>query len=183
MNEKIKEDILAVLDKVINILAVKEEKNVVGIKGLSNHTIHNASIFQDRDSVGLAVIVYSLSKIIERKGELSPDILDSLNKARKELKENNFSSYRKTIKDLLKEISRIDNRLKLFIEQVIKQAEIKKGSKLYEHGISLAQAAEVLGISQWELMNYIGKTRIADMAIAGEGIKARLNFARGLFGL
>ena len=183
MKDKIREDVLAVLDRVIDILAEKEIKDSMELQELSNHTIHNASIFQDRDSVTIAVIVYSLSKILSRRGELSPIVFEKVNKAREELRTNNYGGYRKNMKELLREISRIDNRLRLFIEQVISQAQTKKGSKLYEHGISLAQAADVLGISQWELMDYIGKTRIVDTAIPGESIKERLIFTRSLFGL
>jgi len=183
MKDRVKEDILAVLDRAIAILMTKEERDLVELKGLSNNTIHNASVFQDKDSVTVAIVIYSLSKILERKGELSFSILDKLNIAKQELQKDNFKGYRKLMKDLLKEISKIDSRLELFIEKVIEQAEIKKGSKLYEHGISIAQAADILGISPWELMSYIGKTKIVDRAVVGENIKARLNFARGLFGL
>ena len=43
-----------------------EDGNPVNLNDLSNRTIHTASIEQDTDSVILAVIIYSLSKIIER---------------------------------------------------------------------------------------------------------------------
>ena len=45
--------------------AVKEE-DVIELKRLSNKTIHSASIHQDTDSIMIAVILYSLSKILER---------------------------------------------------------------------------------------------------------------------
>ena len=77
-------------------------------------------------------------------------------------------------------ISTIDSKLKLYIGEVITQAEIKKGSKLYAHGISLGRAAEVLGISQWELMFYIGKTKLIDVK-GCVGVRERLNYARSLF--
>ena len=100
--------------------------------------------------------------------------------ARKALEQNRIDSYRKVIKKLFKFISTIDTKLKLYIEEVINQAEIKKGSKLYAHGISLGRAAEILGISQWELMFYIGKTKLTDVK-GGVKVKERLNYARSLF--
>lgn len=183
MEARVREDILAVLDRVISIVMAKEERDIIQLKELSNHTIHNASIFQDEDSVTLAVVVYSLSKILERGGELGPRVKGGLGMAKEELESNSPEEYKKTMRGLLEEISRADGRLGLFIEEVVKQAAIKKGGKLYEHGISLAQAAEVLNISHWELMSYVGKTKITDLAVYGKNIKARLGFARSLFGV
>ena len=84
MNETIKKDALHILDGVIEILKVKEQKDVIEIKNLSNHTIHNASVFQDDCSVSIAVVIYALSKIVERKQhELNYiQILKILEKAR-----------------------------------------------------------------------------------------------------
>jgi len=182
MNKIIKKDILSIISKTIEILKVKEEKDVIELKDLSNHTIHNASIFQDEDSVSIAILIYSLSKIIERKfGELDyKPILNLLASTFNYLKKDYIDEYRKTIKKLFDLISKIDSRLKLYIEEVIKQAQIKKGSQLYRHGISLARAAEILGISQWELMNYIGHTKITDFEARAD-IESRLKFTRGLF--
>lgn len=182
MNEIIKKDIIAIISKTIVILRKKEERDVIELKGLSNHTIHNASIFQDADSASIAILIYSLSKIIERefgKFDYKP-VLNILNSSYSYLKKDNFAEYRKTIKRLFNLISSIDSRLKLYIEEVIRQAQIKKGSQLYRHGISLARAAEILGISQWELMDYIGHTKIIDKEEKLD-IRSRLEFTRRLF--
>ncbi len=184
MNETIKKDILSILSDIIDILRVKEEKDIGEIKELSNHTVHNASIFQDEDSISIAILIYSLSKVIERKqGELGyNNIVKLLKTAYGFLNKNNIDSYRKTIRKLFNFISTIDTKLKLYIEEVINQAQIKKGSKLYEHGISLARASEILGVSQWELMFYIGKTKITDIYETERiSLKNRIEYARGLF--
>lgn len=182
MDEVVKNDILKVLSDVMVVLGVEEEKDVAELKELSNHTIHNASIFQDEDSVSIAILIYSLSKVIERReGRMNYKVLLKLAAdAKNNLESERVDAYRKTIRKLFDFISTIDTKLKLYIEEVINQAEIKKGSKLYAHGISLGRAAEVLGISQWELMFYIGKTKLTDVK-GGVGVKERLNYARGLF--
>ena len=56
--------ILKVLKKVQGCL---EREDYVKIKHLSNQVIHKASIDQDPDIIALAVIIYSLSKLIERE--------------------------------------------------------------------------------------------------------------------
>ncbi len=182
MDEVVKKDILRVLSDVTNILKVEEEKDVADLRELSNHVIHDASIFQDEDSVSIAILIYSLSKVIERReGKLNYKVLLGLIRdAKNDLEQNRIDGYRKVIKKLFRFISTIDTKLKLYIEQVINQAEIKKGSKLYAHGISLGRAAEILGISQWELMFYIGKTKLPDIK-GGVSVRQRLSYARGLF--
>ncbi len=76
MDEVVKKDILQVLSDVVDILKVEEEKDVADLRELSNHVIHDASIFQDEDSVSVAILIYSLSKVIERReGKLNYKVL------------------------------------------------------------------------------------------------------------
>ncbi len=183
MNEIIRKDIASIIARTISILDVKEEKDIIELKQLSNHTVHNASIFQDEDSVSVAIFIYSLSKIIERKfGAVNyKPILKSLKNSLTFLNNEDSKRYRKEVKKLFSQISRLDSKLKIYAQEVIRQAQIKKGSQLYRHGISLARAAEILGISQWELMGYIGKTHITDIQEDGIDIESRIRFTRGLF--
>jgi len=178
MKEKIKNDILLILNKSIDHINANDG---IALKELSNHTVHNASVFQDKDSILVAVIIYAISKILYRKGNLSKKINVKIIKAKNYLDIDDYPNYRAEIKNILKQIAQIDSKLKLYIDEVIKHAEIKKGSTLYSHGISMAQAAEVLGISQWELMEYVGKTRISDIPDERIDVLKRLNNARGFF--
>lgn len=179
MNEIVKKDILSILKQSKRIL---QRKDSFMLRDLSNHTIHNASIFQDEDSISIAVIIYSLSKVIERGKLDTKKALSLINSAQKYLQKDDFTNYKYTIKNIFKFISSVDSKLKLYIEEVVKQAQIKKGSKLYDHGISIGQAAELLGVSQWELMNYVGKTSIIDR-FPSPDVKKRLDVAKQLFDL
>ena len=183
MQDVIKNNILPVLEELAVILKVKEESDLVEMKQLSNKIIHTASIFQDEDSVSIAILMYSLSKIIERNDKrlnyekISAMVLESI----KSLKSDNDDAFRKSIKGIFDFIKAIDQRLKLYINEVINQSQIKKGCKLCEHGISVARASEVLGISRWELMHYLGKTTLIDQFSEPVNASARLKFARSLF--
>ena len=183
MLEQIKKDILAVLSDLIEILKSRGECDIAEIKELSNHVIHNASVFQDEDSISIAILIYSLSKIIERRQkDLNYDkILSMLNFCILNLKNSQDEAFRKSIKGIFNFIRTVDEKLKLYIYEVIGQAQIKKGCKLCEHGISVARASEVLGISQWELMHYLGKTTLIDTYSEPVNVARRLKFARSLF--
>lgn len=183
MHDIIKRDILAVLTELTEILKVKEDSDITQIKELSNHVVHNASVFQDEDSISIAILIYALSKIIERK-QRDMDynkILSMLDSCILNLKNNNDDLFRKSVKSIFSFIRTMDEKLKMYIYEVINQAQIKKGCKLCEHGISIARASEVLGISQWELMHYLGKTTLIDQFSEPVNAARRLKIARGLF--
>ena len=135
------------------------------------------------DSVSVAILIYALSKITERKQKDMDynKILSMLNSCISNLKNNEDEAFRKSIKNIFDFIRAMDAKLKLYINEVINQAQIKKGCKLCEHGISVARASEVLGISRWELMHYIGKTTIIDQFSEPVNASQRLKFARSLF--
>ena len=183
MHDIIKKDILTVLSELIEILKIKGDSDVIQIKELSNHVIHNASVFQDEDSISVAILIYALSKIIERKqNDIDySKLLSMLNSCTSSLKNNKDEEFRKSIKNIFNFIRTMDQKLKLYINEVINQAQIKKGCKLCEHGISVARASEVLGISQWELMHYIGKTTLIDQFSEPVNVSKRLKIARSLF--
>src|SRR3989338_2613924 len=150
MNQDIKQDLMDVVRSGKKIIDAGDS---AALKELSDHTIHNASIFQDQYSVSIAVIFYALSKLMERGRLNTKKVLQLLEEAEKNIRENNDEGYNKRIKDIFSFISGVDSKLKLYVEEVINQAQIKKSSKMYAHGISLAHAASVLGISQWELIS------------------------------
>ena len=173
----VKEDILSVLKDAETFLKSNE---ILRLKELSDHTIHNSSIFQDEDSITIAVLVYSLSKICERNGNTSR-FAALVRHARSHLLKDELSRYKQVIKLFARAISDSDSRFSMYVQDVIDKAEIKKGSRLYYHGISLAQAANLLGISQWELMSYVGKTHIIDTYTPIGNVNDRINLARKLF--
>lgn len=180
MNPIVAKDITETLGKVINALSASDYS---AMSELSNHVIHDASIFQDDDSVSFAILVYALSKTLQRcveSGIAFTKFQQALDDAYAAIKTENFDSYREKIHSLFALIQSTDTKLKLYIEEVVHKAKIKKGGKLHEHGISLARTAELLGIGQWELMNYIGKTKFVE-TLREEDVKKRIAVARRLF--
>ena len=179
MQQIVKEDILSVLADAVKYLQDEDHHT---LSELSNHVIHDASIFQDDDSLSIAILVYALSKMVQRCCEKKIDfrsIIPQVVQAHKLLQQDKYNAYRNVIQKLFDMISNIDAKLKLYIQEVITKAKIKKGSKLHEHGISIARIAELLGISQWELQGYIGHFVETD---GGERpVKQRLDTARDLF--
>jgi len=188
MKEWIRKDIINILKSSIIIV---EKENIIALEELSNHTIHDASIFQDKDTIKIAVIIYALSKIIKRGEEgiknwkkAKTGIVNYIKNAKSCLERGNKKKYKAAIGSLLKDIGGLDDKLKLYIDAVLDKARIVKGSKLYAQGVSIERASDLLGVSQWELMSYVGKTNIVDNYKEEViPVKKRLNLAKRLFGL
>jgi hypothetical protein len=186
MEDVVKKDIISIITDAIRAL---KNKDVEVLTELSNHTIHDASIYQDEDSITIAVVVYAISKIVARNetnpvknfNSFSFSTSDNLRNASSYLENDKTDAYRSSIKKIIKEISKIDSEVNVYITKVFEEANVKKGSKLYEHGISLEQVSELLGVSQWELMKYVGRTKIMDISKQVGDVKQRLDFARKLF--
>ncbi len=181
-------NLIRVLDRAIKAI---KENNIKDLKDLSNQTIHDATIIQDEYSISTAVIIYALSKIYERqfnyshfKGwkELCLTANNELITARDRLQKNDLAGFDASIKGFLGQVTKIDKKLKVYIQDVLHKAKINKASRLYEHGLSIGRTASLLGVSRYELMDYIGKTYIADVQ-ENKTItaKKRLETARGIF--
>jgi hypothetical protein len=168
MEEVVKKDIISILKKALVIL---KQGDTAALDALSNHMLHDASIYQDNDSISIAVVIYALAKIMHRKehhdlrdwGRIHREKINLLSKALNYLENDKIEGYRRAVKEMLKNIGAVDRKLKWYIEDVLEKARIAKGGKLYEHGLSVGKAAELLGISQYELMSYVGKTKIVDI--------------------
>src|SRR3989344_6079554 len=187
MIEQVKEDILNVINQALSAI---EGNDVVKLRDVSNETLHSSSIFQDENAVHIAVVCYSLSKIFERTSYkyykdwsmFYENCLINLKNAKEFLIKDNLNEYKFSIKKILDVIDRLSSNLRRYVKEVIEQAQVAKGSRIYEHGISIGRTAELLGISKWELMDYSGKTGISDVEEnISMSIDKRIKFARGLF--
>jgi len=167
MKNKIREDIISVLH---HALVALDERDLTKLKNLSNKVIHNASVFQDKDSLGVAVIIYALSKSLSRESRMDENaysrILNrtkkSINEMIKYLGKKDHEKFDEEMKSVLKRISSLDKKYSQYVEWAVTNAKMKKGRNIYEHGISLGRVSELLGISEWELMRYTAQTKFHD---------------------
>jgi len=162
------------------------------IKNLSDQTTNSASLTHDPDNIAAAVIVYSLSKIIEREDykklpgwkKFYKIYLESIDKIIEAIKKEDDKGYRESIKKIRKGISQLSGKLKQRIQEVFRDASINKASRIYEHGTSMEKTAKLLGITLYELAEYAGekeeeteiqKTKTID-------VKTRIKNAMEIFG-
>ena len=142
------------------------ENDSLKLKELSNQTIHCACTIQDAGSITFAVVIYSLSKLMEKKDYMKIKNWNSFEKkmsahmtlaslALTEKREDAFEAY---LESMRKTLSSISLNLKPYIEEIMKKASLNKASRIYEHGISLGRTAKLLGVSPWELSQYASQS-------------------------
>jgi hypothetical protein len=188
MDKEMRKHLVQMLSKTIDILEKREKGDIYQLKELSDHIIKDASIYQDIDAVQVAIIIYSLYKIV--KDFPDPDyqkLYRVLQRARDSLQENKLREYNASFKEAFSIIRTCDrkickaDRTKEYVEEVFHAARIKKGLSLFKHGVSVGKAADMMGITTWDLMKYLGQTKVMEDYQEIIPARNRLKYAIQLF--
>ena len=186
MEEKACNDVLEVLRGAQSAI---KQRQFAALHSLSNRILHCIMVYQERPLLDVAVAIYSLNKLLEEeKVQMRKDaarfistVLADLDDAIDAMEDRNFGAFESHIHHLLKEIQRVSRKVEMYTQSVLDFARVKKGSKLYEHGLSLGAASELTGASKWELMEASGKTVFRDESIPIE--EKRIRLVRKMFHL
>ena len=186
------------MEEVENVLRILwearkfvEGDDASGLKGLSNQTIHTAAVSQDGDNIVVAVLVYSLGKVLERGHYRDMEgwdffyksVIRNLDLAIGALVKNDVRNARVYLGRIRNSLNKIEGSLGDYVKDVFRKAEINKAFKLYEHGLSSEKTAELLGVSLWDMASYIGQSNIGDAKIAiSMPVKERVKIAEEVFG-
>jgi len=179
--------ILEILRKVLDAL---EKKDYIKIKNLSNQFVHHSSIHQDADVISIAVIIYSLSKMIEREDykkeknwkQFYSNYLATIKRMVKALEKNNDHAFHIEIEANRGLLSKLSGNLRDNMHDVLNRAKINKASKIYEHGISMGKTAKILGITLWELAEYSGRSKSGNINLGVTmELKDRIKLAEEIF--
>ncbi|OIO41080.1 hypothetical protein AUJ10_01535 [Candidatus Pacearchaeota archaeon CG1_02_31_27] len=178
-----------ILEILKNAKVALEQNDSYELKKLSNMTIHTASISKDVDSISVAVTIYALSKIIEKDQYKNkkewPDFIKNakifLEKAIANLEKDDVELFRRELTKIRNQVNSLSGDIKTFFEEVFRKAMLNKAKMMYEHGISAEETASVLGISQWELIDYFGKAGSVTKYDKTTEIETRVKYARKIF--
>lgn len=167
-----------------------EDDDAFELKALSNQTIHAATVSQDADNIIVAVLVYSIGKVMERDHyrkmegwtEFRSAVIKNLTLAIKSLEADDVDKCRVYLGRIRNSLNRISSDLARYIKDVFRKAEINKAFKLYEHGLSTEKTAELLGVSLWDISSYIGQSSIGDAHVSVTmPVEERVKIAEEIF--
>ena len=182
MKEVVKKEILYDLRETIKILERKDDKDIRQLRILSNHAIEDVALHKDLDMISITVMVYSLFKTIHCiKKEDYQRLINNLKMAEKSLNNNNFGSYNKNIRAIFRIIHSCSKEVRKHLQDVTQAARMKKGAVLLEKGLSIGQAAGLMGLSNWDLQGYASKTTALEISHEKVSAAKRLKKAFTIF--
>lgn len=129
-----KENILRILEETKKAIA----KSDTGyLRTLSNKTTNTAALTHDPDNIAVAVIVYSLSKILERENYRSLPGWENFNKTCslcidhtiEAIKKGDDKKITEELNSLRESVGKISGNLKKHIQEIFRKASINKASK------------------------------------------------------
>ena len=159
MKKEVKKEILHDLGEVLRILEQKDLQDPEELRRLSNHSINVVAAYKDLDVISITVLIYSIYKVVQRLEPYDYKLLQRhLTSALQSLKQGDLHKYNKSIKNAYRTVKKSTSKVKEHLQNVMDAARIKKGSILLQHGLSMGQAAGLMGLSNWDLQEYASKT-------------------------
>ncbi|HLD79780.1 MAG TPA: hypothetical protein VJA18_04425 [Candidatus Nanoarchaeia archaeon] len=184
MEEAIKKEILYDLGQAITILEKRDKNDVDQLRTLSDHGIEDVAVHKNLDLISLTVLIYSLYKIVTSIPEKDyQTIVQELQGARSSLEKNQLGKYNNSIKNLFQLVKKSNAKVKVHLQDVMDAAKIKKSASLFEKGLSIGQAAGLMGLSNWDLQGYAGKTTSLDLHQEKVPAQKRISTALKIFGV
>jgi hypothetical protein len=184
MNRGIRNELLHYLQQTISTLEIREEKDFEELKNLSEQGIELIAVNKDLDLISITVLIYSLYKIIKDiSAEDYQDLLAELKFAQQHLEQNSLGKYNQNIKTLFEIVRRSNAKIKVHLDDVMQAARIKNSAFLLQKGLSIGQAAGLMGLSNWELQQYVGRTTFLTQHRESLPIRKRLLTAFNIFGV
>ncbi len=179
MKEVVKKIIISTIDKVLKVLETEEKSGYAGLKQLSDEIIEDVALHKDLDLISMAVLVYSLYKVSDCAiPSIKDEIYSKLRSSSKSLKENQFRGYNQNISKLYSLVRSCSPKIKEHLQDVMQAAKVKKGTVLLQKGLSIGQAAGLMGLSNWDLQQYAGGTSAIETT--HEVVKATLRLKKAL---
>lgn len=184
MKEVILKEILHDLRKTIDILEKRETKDVEELKQISDKAIEKVALYKDLDVISITVLIYSIYKTLSCvKPDDYENILQLLKKALDNLNKRKFGAYNGTIKRLYNIIKSCNAKVQQHLQDVMQAARVRKGTVLLQKGLSIGQAAGLMGLSNWDLQQYASKTTAFDQHHEKIPAKTRMKTALQIFGV
>ena len=184
------EEVSNVLEVLTRARYALEQEDTKQLKELSNRTIHSASVYQHTDYILVATIIYALSKLVERKDKINiinwslfiKSVSSFLSLMIAALQKGKHTQFIKLLSKTKYYLENSSSNVKPLIEELLRKASINKASKIYEHGISLTKTTKLLGVTPWELSEYIGEKEGPQLKLNKTiDAKSRVNMAMEFF--
>ncbi len=156
------------LNNITKLLKALKKRDSMELKRLSNMFIERAAVEENKSLVDLSLIAYALYKMLSKlhlrdRPEWAAFLLD----VEKDLAEAEGLGDKANLesileKDIIRDIHEMNESFGNYMNDVLDQARTKQASRIYARGLSLSKALELTHADRYQVLQYIGDTRIHD---------------------
>ena len=166
-----------------------KERDIAGMRKLSGSTIRVSAIGDGEDFFYVALASYMLSKIITKshyfrqtgRGEFIDKVLDIIDRALVGLEKSRPDIYGRRIRQIIMEMRELEHGEQRYVHGLEAKARTKLASDLYAEGFSAGRAAEITGAHKRDIIQFSGRTLIADRTAQTKKVSERLSHVRSIF--
>ncbi|HHQ45066.1 MAG TPA: hypothetical protein ENN13_02900 [Candidatus Altiarchaeales archaeon] len=161
------------MSEISDVTSAVEKLDGLRLRELAGAYSDRAALSQSQHDLKLSLITYCTHKIYnkihfkEKVRPLSEKLADLIGKG--------------DLDGALSLIEKFDADNGLFQNSLVEKARVKIGTRLYTQGISVSQAASLLGVGVSDIQDYVGDTKYHEQLL-GKSVKERFSDARKIFG-
>jgi hypothetical protein len=176
-----KKYVLDILRKAYKILEEKKVGDMTLLKNLSKESTDLVAAYKDFDLISVTVLVYSIYKVYRSLNNEYDHLTELLREAITNLEHNYLTKYNKNLKEMYSVVKSCNAKVKEHLDDVMQAAKLRNSSFLLSKGLSMGQAAGLMGLSNWELQAYASNTVILDIESMKVSSEKRLKWAEEVF--
>ncbi len=166
-----------------------EERDISALRRLSNSAIDSSAFGDGDDFFLLALTSYMLAKLITKthywgikeKARFISGVLKKLDSSIPALEQGDAGAYEQAMQQLINEMRSLELSDPRFVHNLEMKARTKLASQLYAQGFSLSRAVAITGTHKRDLLQFTGRTLIADRTGRTKTMEARLEHVRRIF--
>lgn len=162
-----------------------EKRSHRKLRKIFSELIRELPIYYSKKRFAITLLAYVLSKIVSKPRLMGKEhvdaryqIIQSINRMADRIdtcSDDEFEGLFDDIKDKIKNLEKSDPR---FLMNMINKGRLKIAAIMYAQGISLGRASELTGIDRHDILDYSGKTYMADRLKEEIPIFERINIAK-----
>ena len=168
------------------VLDAFSKKNQKKMRKTNDKILAELMISFTKEMFNLAVISYVLSKVLAKPRFYGRAYKESMERVDQvlghmERSAGNPEEYLVAAGNLEETIGAMESEDQRFVKGLVEKGKLKTAAILYAQGMSLSLATELTGMSKQDIMDYSGKTMMADRVQEAVGISERVKKARKAF--
>jgi len=180
----------ALLKAIGSLREFLRKEDALKLRLLSNESIKKAALEDDRELASIALVAYSLHKVMSKEHHMrSPKwksrkktILSGIKKANIAIEKQDMGAFHKCINSIAFELQKMDRSFGRYMQGLFDKARVKCAADAYFFGLSLSQASDLTNADRKAVQEYVGFTRSHDKNEMEEGIGKRLKAFRKAIG-